>query len=166
MSGATWDVVVVGAGAAGVLAAISAAERGRRTLLVEKNRKPGVKILMSGGTRCNLTHDTDARGIIDAFGPPGRFLHSPLAALGPRQLVELFEAEGVLTKVEKTGKIFPASDKALDVLRALLRRLVRSGATLGLDEPVVSLRRAEGGLELVTSQQAIVVPRVIITTGG
>ncbi|HPM83647.1 MAG TPA: FAD-dependent oxidoreductase, partial [Candidatus Anammoximicrobium sp.] len=66
-----WDVVVVGAGAAGLLAAIGAAERGRRTLVLEKNRQAGVKILMSGGTRCNLTHATDAAGIIAAFGRQG-----------------------------------------------------------------------------------------------
>src|SRR5438046_623935 len=93
MLDAVWDVVVIGAGAAGLLAAIRAAERGRRTLLLEKNRKPGVKILMSGGTRCNLTHATDNRGIVEAFGPPGRFLHSALAALGVAETVDLFEAE-------------------------------------------------------------------------
>ena len=63
-----WDVVVVGAGAAGLLAAIRAAECGRQTLLLEKNRKPGAKILMSGGTRCNITHNTNARGIVAAYG--------------------------------------------------------------------------------------------------
>ena len=76
-----WDVIVAGAGAAGLLAAIRAAERGRRTLLLEKNRKPGAKILMSGGTRCNITHNTDARGIVAAYGHQGRFLHSALAYL-------------------------------------------------------------------------------------
>src|SRR5438270_5548939 len=122
-----WDVIVIGAGAAGLLAAARAAERGRRTLLIEKNRRPGVKILMSGGTRCNLTHATDERGIVEAFGPPGRFLHSALAALGVEATVGLFEAEGVATKVERApggeGKVFPVSNKALDVLGALLRRL-------------------------------------------
>src|SRR5256884_9078535 len=107
-----WDVVVLGAGAAGLLAAIRSAELGRRTLLLEKNRKPGVKILMSGGTRCNLTHATDNRGIVEAFGPPGRFLHSSLAALGVQDTLDLFEAEGVATKVEETGKIFPVSNRA------------------------------------------------------
>src|SRR5437868_7278656 len=135
-----WDLIVVGAGAAGILAAARAAETGKRTLLLEKNRKPGVKILMSGGTRCNITHDTDNRGIVEAFGPPGRFLHSPLAALSVRQTIDLFEAEGVKTKVEETGKVFPVSNKALDVLDALLRRLRRSGATLALAEPVRDLR--------------------------
>ena len=135
-----WDVVVVGAGAAGLTAAIHAAERGRRTLVLEKNRQPGVKILMSGGTRCNITHATENRGIVEAYGPPGRFLHSALAALSVDDTVALFEAEGVATKVEETGKVFPVSNKASDVLAALLRRLERSGATLALGEPLMALQ--------------------------
>ena len=102
-----WDVIVAGAGAAGLMAAIRAAERGRRTLLLEKNRKPGVKILMSGGTRCNITHDSDERGIVTAYGPPGRFLHSALAAFGVQDTLDFFAVEGVPTKIEETGKIFP-----------------------------------------------------------
>jgi predicted flavoprotein YhiN len=101
-----FETIVIGAGAAGLLAATRAAERGRRTLLVEKNRKPGVKILMSGGTRCNLTHATDRRGIVAAFGHQGPFLHSALAALGPEELIAMFHAEGVATKVEPGGKVF------------------------------------------------------------
>src|SRR6516165_8586204 len=146
MAESAWDVVVAGAGAAGLMAAIRAAELGRRVLLLEKNRKPGVKILMSGGTRCNLTHATDNRGIVAAYGPPGRFLHSALAALSVQDTIDLFEAEGVATKVEETGKVFPVSNKALDVLEALLRRLRRSGATLALGEAVRELRPTEGGL--------------------
>src|SRR5215510_9354674 len=146
MIGAGWDVIVLGAGAAGLMAAIHAAERGRRTLLVEKNRKPGVKILMSGGTRCNITQNCDNRGIVHAYGPPGKFLHSALAAFSVRDTVAFFEAEGVPTKVEGTGKIFPVSDKALDVLEALLRRLRRSGATLATGEPAKDvLPHPDGG---------------------
>src|SRR6266550_3644989 len=145
MADAPWDVVVLGAGAAGLVAAIRAAERGRRTLLLEKNRKPGVKILMSGGTRCNITHATDNRGIVEAYGPPGRFLHSALAALSVQDTIKLFEDEGVATKVEATGKIFPVSNRALDVLDALLRRLRRSGATLALSEPITDLQATAEG---------------------
>src|SRR6516162_1473574 len=141
-----YDVVVIGAGAAGLLAAARAAERGRSTLLLEKNRKPGVKILMSGGTRCNITQATDNRGIVRAFGLAGRFLHSPLAALGVEDTIALFAAEGVPTKVEETGKVFPVSNRAIDVLNALLRRLTRSRATLAPGEAVLDItRRAAAG---------------------
>ena len=161
-----WDVVVVGAGAAGLLAAIRAAERGRRTLLLEKNRQAGVKILMSGGTRCNITHATDNRGIVEAFGRPGRFLHSALAALSVDETIELIEAEGVPTKVEETGKVFPVSNKAADVLAALLRRFRRSGATLALEEPVQDLRQNDGGFALTTSRRIVTASSVILTSGG
>jgi predicted Rossmann fold flavoprotein len=166
MPGGCWDVVVIGAGAAGLLAAIRAAERGRHTLLLEKNRKAGVKILMSGGTRCNITHATDNRGIVEAFGRPGRFLHSALAALSVDETIELIEAEGVPTKVEETGKVFPVSNKAADVLAAFLRRLRRSGATLALEEPVQDLRPHDGGFALATSRRMVTASGVILTSGG
>src|SRR5262245_13240810 len=166
MSAATWDVVVIGAGAAGLLAAARAAEGGRRALLLEKNRKPGVKILMSGGTRCNITHATDNRGIVEAFGPPGKFLHSALAALSVDETVAFFEHEGVPTKVEETGKVFPVSDKATDVLEALLLRLRLSGAVLATEEPLRDLRLGEHGLEVVTPGRVLRTNRVVLTTGG
>lgn len=162
-----WDVVVVGAGAAGLLAAIRAAERGRRTLLLEKNNKPGVKILMSGGTRCNLTQATDRTGIAAAFTrDQGRFLRSPLAALGPDELVDLFNAEGVATKVEATGKIFPASDRALDVQRALLARLGRTQGVLALGEGVTAIARQSEAFRIATTKRVVTAERLVIATGG
>ncbi len=166
MGDAVWDVAVIGAGAAGLLAATRAAELGRHVLLLEKNPRPGVKILMSGGTRCNLTHATDNRGIVTAYGPPGRFLHSALAAFGVRETVDLFEAEGVATKVEETGKVFPVSNRAADVLEALLRRLRRSGATLATAEPVTALAAREPGFALTTPHRVVSARRVVLTTGG
>ena len=133
-----------------MLAAAVAAERGRRTLLVEKNRRPGVKILMSGGTRCNLTHATDKWGIIRDYREQGNFLHSALAALGPADLVKLIEDEGVPTKVEETGKVFPVSNRATDVLAALVRRLQRSGAELRLATPVVGIERLQEEFGVLT----------------
>lgn len=161
-----WDVIVIGAGAAGLMAAIRAAERGYRTLLLEKNRKPGVKILMSGGTRCNITHATDNRGIVAAYGPPGKFLHSALAAFSVEDTLAFFVSEGVATKVEETGKVFPVSDRAGDVLDALLRRLARSGATLALGEGVNALTRTEEGWTVETSLRTLNAGSVILTTGG
>jgi predicted Rossmann fold flavoprotein len=161
-----WDVVVIGAGAAGLLAATRAAERGLRTLLLEKNSKPGVKILMSGGTRCNITHDTDAAGIMQAFGRPGRFLRDALAALSPRDVVQLFHDEGVATKVESTGKIFPLSDRALDVQQALLSRLHRAGATLRLKSPVDKFEATSPGFMLHSAGESIQTRQLIVSTGG
>src|SRR5690348_12960023 len=140
--------------------------RGRQTLLLEKNRRPGVKILMSGGTRCNLTHATDKWGIIRAYGEQGNFLHSALAALSPADLVKLVEDEGVPTKVEETGKIFPVSNRATDVLDALLRRLARSGAELALDEPVTHIQSEGGRFRVVTAKRELTAERVAITVGG
>ncbi len=162
----SWQAIVIGAGAAGLLAATRLAERGRRTLLLEKNTKPGVKILMSGGTRCNLTHATDAGGIVSAFGHQGRFLHSALAALGPQQLVDLFHAEGVPTKVEPGGKVFPVSDRALDVQRALLQRLTRSGCILRLKQPVQAIEHNDRGFRIQTRDSEFSSERLIVATGG
>lgn len=161
-----WDVVIAGAGAAGLFAAIRAAENGRRVLVLEKNPRAGVKILMSGGTRCNLTHATDAVGVIAAFGRQGRFLYSALAALDPEAVVQLFQREGVATKVEPGGKVFPASDKAADVLNALLRRLRRSGAELAFQEPLQQLATGGPGFRLTTAQREVEAGSVIVTTGG
>ncbi|MGE0761139.1 MAG: NAD(P)/FAD-dependent oxidoreductase, partial [Pirellulaceae bacterium] len=160
------DTVIIGAGAAGLLAAVRAAECGRHVVVLEKNRKPGVKILISGGTRCNLTHATDRRGIAEAFGSQGKFLRSALAALGPRELIQLVETEGVPTKVEDSGKVFPTSDRAADVLQALLRRLQESGARLVLEEALQSLDREGNGFRLTTSRQSLTAERVIVTSGG
>jgi predicted Rossmann fold flavoprotein len=166
MLSTAWDVIVVGAGAAGLMAAASAAETGSRVLLLEKNRRPGVKILMSGGTRCNITHATDNRGIVEAFGTRGRFLHSALAALSVEETIQFFENEGVLTKVEETGKVFPASNKAADVLQALLTRLERSGAILALEEPVRRLVTNADFFTIETPRRSLETRRLILTTGG
>lgn len=161
-----WEVIVIGAGAAGLLASTRSAERGRRTLLLEKTSRVGTKILMSGGTRCNLTQNTDVKGIVAAFGTPGKFLHSALSRLGPKALVELVEAEGVPTKVEETGKIFPVSDKAADVQNALLRRLIRSGAEIRYSEPVLDISKHHEGFIVQTMRAHYACRKLILATGG
>jgi predicted Rossmann fold flavoprotein len=161
-----FDVAVIGAGAAGMMAAARAALRHPRVVLLEKNRKAGVKILMSGGTRCNITQATDRRGIVAAFGPQGSFLHSALAALGPEELVALFNAEGVATKVEATGKVFPVSDSAVDVRDALLRLVKQAGVELRLGEAVREISQGDGRFVIATERGEVIAEKVILTTGG
>ncbi len=161
-----FDVAIVGAGPAGMMAAARAAARGRRTIVIDRNREAGVKILLSGGTRCNLTHATDARGIVAAFGPNGRFLHSALAALSPQNVIELFEGEGVLTKFEPGGKVFPASDRASDVRAALMRRVKQAGCNVATGEMVAEIVRDSAGFRLITDQREILAKKLLLATGG
>jgi predicted Rossmann fold flavoprotein len=136
----SWDVIIIGGGAAGLWAAGTAAQRGRRVLVLEKNNKAGVKILMSGGTRCNITHHCDTRKIAEAFGKQGKVLLSPLSRLGPMDVIRELNQLGVETKVEETGKIFPASNRAIDVRDAIVKRLHRAGAHLWTGSPVTHVR--------------------------
>ncbi len=189
-----FDVVVLGAGAAGLVAAARAADCGARVLLAEKNRRPGVKILMSGGTRCNLTNAqglrrldavsgpidpafdaTSARGIRaiqQAFGDNGAFLTPALRKFDVDATVRLFEAAGVATKIEANGKIFPVSDKAAQVLDALVQWVERSGAELRCSAPVLSIDAIEGddagrrGLAVKLPEATITAHRVILAVGG
>jgi predicted Rossmann fold flavoprotein len=164
-----FDLVIIGAGAAGLMAAASAGARGLKVLLLEKNRKLGVKILMSGGTRCNITHNCPSREIVRAFGRQGNFLYSPLAALPPETVVEKIEAQGVATKVESTGKIFPVSNRAIDVRDALVAMAEEAGAEIRNQSPVESVtRQGDRFLVAVGGDRAeqIDAGSVLITTGG
>lgn len=164
-----WDVIIIGAGAAGLMAATRAAEGGLRTLLLEKANKAGVKILMSGGTRCNLTHATDKKGILSAFQKDqANFLQSALAKFGPSDLRGYVEAEGIALKTEATGKIFPASDSAVDIQQAFVGRLLRSGAYLQLGEAVQRVERDQtsGSWTVQTAARRLTTSRLMITTGG
>ena len=166
-----WDVIVIGGGAAGLMSAASAAGCHKRTLLLEKNNKLGVKILMSGGTRCNITHECDARGISEAFGlhgkhSQGQFLRSALGALPPAEVVRIVETNGVLTKVESTGKIFPVSDRAIDVRDALVNFARQLGATLQAGQGVESIGYSDGLFDVCTQSEKFSAPSIIITTGG
>ena len=164
----TWDAIIVGGGAAGLWAAGTAAARGKKVLVLEKNNKPGVKILMSGGTRCNITHACSSRQIAEAYGRQGRFLLSPLSRLTPEDVINQFMAMGVASKVEETGKVFPVSDRAIDVRDALLHRLSSFGATICSGVAVQSVDRnlVEGGFDVRIEGRCFRSSGVLITTGG
>jgi predicted Rossmann fold flavoprotein len=165
-------VLIIGAGAAGMLAAAEAARfivpKGGEVLLLEKNSKTGVKILMSGGTRCNLTQDTDARGIFSAFGHAQRFLQPSVGALPPTAIVKMFNQAGVPTKIESTGKVFPESDRAIHVRDALQTMAVDAGATIlrGVAVRDVTPSSGEHRWNVVTDGNTFTADQVIVTAGG
>jgi predicted Rossmann fold flavoprotein len=165
-------VLIIGAGAAGLLAAAEVARRimptGGEVLLLEKNTKTGVKILMSGGTRCNLTQDTDARGISSAFGHAQRFLQPSVGALPPTAIVKMFNDAGVPTKIESTGKIFPESDRAVQIRDALQSMAVDAGATILRGVAVRDVKRSsdDRSWDILTDDNSFTADQVIVTAGG
>jgi len=159
------EVVVIGAGAAGLMASIWAARHGARVTLLEGGRKVGTKILASGGTRCNLTHD-------EVFpenynGGSRRVVARLLREFDARAARTFFEDLGVPTKLESTGKVFPVSDSAVTVRDALVRALHGAGARLREGARVLALERGGTAFEIrLEGGQRLQAPRVVLATGG
>ena len=121
------DVIVIGAGPAGMMAAYSAAEQGAEVLLLEKNEKTGKKLRITGKGRCNLTNNSDVREVMANIPGDGRFLYSALTAFPPEKVMEFFENHGLPLKTERGKRVFPQSDRANDVAN-LMQKLCRERA--------------------------------------
>ncbi len=162
-----YDVVVIGAGAGGMMAAGRAAEAGARVLLLEKMVRPGKKILLSGKTRCNLSNTKDLKGFIAMFGDSGTFLYRALHIFPREHLLSFLRTYDVETKVERGGRIFPVSDNAGDVVRALLRNLEAHRVNLHTGMRVVGLERnAERISAVLCEKERFAAGAVVLATGG
>jgi len=161
-------LVVVGAGAAGLWAALSAARRGARVLVLEKTARTGTKILASGGTRCNLTTTLGAPEAGRLYGPRGeRFLRHALGQLSPAAVVEAFEALGVPCVEAPLEKVFPASQRARDVRDALERACLAAGVEFRFRQRVVGVRPAPSGYLLeLESEPPVEAARALLCPGG
>ena len=138
------QVIVVGGGAAGLMAAGQAASLGAETLLLEKMDRPGRKLRITGKGRCNLTNNAPLSEFITHFGLNGRFLRQAFSRFSSPELVAFFEELGVRTVSERGGRVFPASDQAQDVVDALVRWVNERGVTLRTRSPVKRLLVEEG----------------------
>ncbi len=160
--------IVIGGGAAGLMAALFAARGGVDVTLVERNEKLGKKIYITGKGRCNLTNAVSPEEFLQRVLRNPRFLYASLAALDPAGLMRLVEELGVPLKTERGGRVFPASDKASDVTAALSKELLRLGASVRLNARVARIL-AEGGrasgVELEDGTR-LLSDAVILTTGG
>lgn len=160
----TFDVAVLGAGAAGLMAAIRAAELGASTVLLEKNPKPGVKILVSGGGRCNLTTTREGSALLNTFPESQRsFLRPAFRALPPRRLRDWFEARGVGLREEAMEKVFPIAGRASVVLAALVTAARAVGVRLRCG---ASVQRLDPGWTVGTGDGDIEARSVILAIGG
>ena len=160
-------VIVVGAGAGGMMAAGRAAEMGAKVLLLEKTDGPGKKILVSGKSRCNLTNARDLKDFFAMYGPNGRFLHGAFHRFFRDDLLAFLSLYGVETKVERGGRIFPLSNDAADVVKAFRRYLVDHGVKLLTGVSVKGIAVRDGRVEGVHTQEGLLPAlAVILATGG
>ena len=160
-------VAVIGGGPAGQLAALEAAKRGLDVTLFEKNEKLGKKLYITGKGRCNLTNDCGREGFFNNVPHNPRFLYSAYACFDQKALMELIEAQGVPLKVERGERVFPASDKSSDILRALEKALTEARVEVKLREKALEILTREGAVSgLRTDRGVYEFTKVILCTGG
>ena len=132
-------IIVIGGGAAGIMAAISAAESGAQVILFEKNNKLGRKLSITGKGRCNLTNAADTQEIIKNIPGNGKFLNSVLNNFTSNDTINFFESLGLKTKLERGNRIFPESDNAAEVIEVLTRKLADLKISVRLNSPVENI---------------------------
>ena len=162
-----YDVAVIGGGAAGMLAAGSAAEHGASVILIEKNNYLGKKLGITGKGRCNLTNAADMQEIMANIPTNPRFLYSAFNAFSNGDIIDLVEKYGTKTKVERGGRVFPVSDKAHDVIAAI-KKYLREGGVRAVNAEVAEVLSNEGkacGVKL-SNGKTVEAQKVIIATGG
>lgn len=162
------NVLVIGGGAAGLLAGIAAAQNGAQTVILEKMRRPGKKILITGKGRCNITNNCDLQEIIKNIPGNGRFLNSALRRFTNQDIVQLLEDNGLPTKVERGGRVFPVSDKAADVVDTLVKIYKNYGGKLLTDCKVKSITAEFGKITgaVTADGQKFAADAVILAAGG
>ena len=160
-------VAVIGAGAAGLMAASAAAQAGAQVVLFEKNAKVGRKIMITGKGRCNVTNDCDVPGVLANIPVNPRFLYSALGKCSPADIMAFFEGLGVPLKTERGNRVFPVSDKALDIVDALFFHVKRLGVRLELGCTVEGIETRDGAVCGVrVNGKVFAADRVIVATGG
>ncbi len=161
-------VVVVGGGAGGMMAAGKAAQNGASVLLIEKNKRLGKKILISGKGRCNLTNTANIEEIINNFPGNGKFLYSALTNFSNLDLMAFFKERGVELKIERGGRVFPNSDSSGEIVKALENYLAEQQVQILRGVSVVDIKTNGEKVEgvILADSREILGDRVIIATGG
>ena len=160
-------LVIIGGGAAGLMAAVSAGEAGLGCMLLERRHRPGLKLLLCGNNRCNLSHDSGAEEMLAAYGEPvASFMRKAILAFQPSDLRRWFGARGLAT-ISRRGRIYPATEDSDDVLHCFLDRLRELQVPLALNCPVASIERLPGGFRVTCANGvALEAENLLLATGG
>ncbi|MEA1878038.1 MAG: NAD(P)/FAD-dependent oxidoreductase [Bacteroidota bacterium] len=174
-----YDLIIVGAGASGLLAAGFAAESGLKVLLLDKMSQTGRKLSITGKGRCNLTNETELQDFIDQVNPDGRFLQSTFSRFYNHELIELLNRIGIQTKLERGGRYFPANDSAPDVTRKLKEWCERNNVAFIMNfrvNRIITRKTFKNGSEVLNvkgvqgtipgESKSLIADRVLICTGG
>jgi predicted Rossmann fold flavoprotein len=165
-----WDVIVIGGGPAGMMAAGTAARRGKSVLLLEKNPTLGVKLLITGGGRCNVTNNkTEIRTMVTRYKGNDQFLFSAFTQFGVKDALEFFHARGMPTKEENEGRIFPVSDKAKSVYDVLFKYIKEGKVVVETNAGVIgfSIDAATKHVHIrFNDKPEVIAKNIIVATGG
>jgi hypothetical protein len=164
----SYDVIVIGAGPAGMMAAIQAAQKHKKILLIERNNALGVKLLITGGGRCNLTNTCENKEFLGNFYSSRDFLRNSFAQFFNTELLSFFEESGIVFKTEEDGCVFPVSDKATDILNVLRNKLQKNNVAIVYGERVreiITKNKIVSGV-LTFSGKEFLAPHVVIACGG
>ncbi len=163
----TYDVIVIGGGPSGLMAAISAAEHGAKTLLLEKGKKLGKKLAISGGGRCNVTNRLPAEEIIKHIPGNGKFLYSAFSIFNNYDIIDFFENLGVALKEEDHGRMFPVSNSAKSVVDALLNKLSELHVEIQMNSPVKAIDYGETEHTVIRmDEKKHLAKSIVIAAGG
>ncbi|MFA7601025.1 MAG: NAD(P)/FAD-dependent oxidoreductase [Patescibacteria group bacterium] len=163
-----FDVAVIGGGPAGLMAAGRASELGARVVLLEKNSNLGIKLLMTGGGRCNFTNNSDIRNFINILGPNGRWFISALNIFSPEDAIDFFNSRGIETKIEDKNRVFPKSNKARDILDALIAYAQEGGVKILTNSRVEKIIKKDDFISkiVLSDGREVLAGKFILACGG
>lgn len=163
-----YDCIIIGAGPSGLMAGIRSSELGKKTLILEKMHHPGLKLLISGKGRCNITNIKEIDDFIEAFGKNGRFLYGAFSKFFSQDLLAFFKSRGLDFNIERGGRVFPKTNKSSTILNCLLSELKKLGAELLTASKVIEIETTNNKVEgvILENKKTIKGNSVIIACGG